>query len=178
MLLFRKPFDERLAPCAQRVRELLDGDYDVNVQMMAASTLFNYINWRTDGEMAPALVAQITPVLARPEVTPLMQVWWRTHLSFWHYLNGRYDESTKVTAEARAIAERYGLEAYLFEIDHAETSALISNGDYAVARQHLDEMGGARFRAGGWIGRISISALDVRTEGRTLGAPSTTPTSR
>ena len=140
VLLFRRPEDERLAPCAGRLRELLAGDYDVNVQMMAASTLFNYINWRTGGEMAPELVARITPLLARPEVTPLMQVWWRTHLSFWHYINGRYGESTKATTEARAVAERYGLEAYLFEIDHGETSALISKGDYAGAGAQLDEM--------------------------------------
>ena len=140
VLLFRKPLDARLAPCAQRLHELLDGEYDVNVKLMAASTLFNYINWRTEGGMAPALVARITPALSQPDVTPLMQVWWRTHLSFWHYLNGRYKESTKATGEARAIAERYGLEAYLFEIDHAETSALITKGDYADARARLDEM--------------------------------------
>jgi DNA-binding SARP family transcriptional activator len=90
--------------------------------------------------MAPRLVAHMAPVLERPEVTPLMQVWWRTHLSFWHYLNGRYGEATKVTAEARAIAERYGLEAHLFEIDHGETSALISKGDYVAAKSHIDEM--------------------------------------
>ena len=59
---------------------------------MAASTLFNYINWRTEGAMAPALVAQMGSVLARPGVTPLMQVWWSTHVSFWHYINGRYAE--------------------------------------------------------------------------------------
>ncbi|HYQ99390.1 MAG TPA: BTAD domain-containing putative transcriptional regulator [Casimicrobiaceae bacterium] len=140
VLLFRKPHDPRLAPCAERLHELLAGDYDVNVQTMAASTLFNYINWRTNGEMAPRLVAHMAPVLERPEATPLMQVWWRTHLSFWHYINGRYGESTRVIAEARAIAERYGLEAYLFEIDHAEVSALISKGDFAAAKAQLDEM--------------------------------------
>ncbi len=140
VLLFRKPHDPRLAPCAERLHELLEGDYDVNVHIMAASTLFNYINWRTGGETAARLVAHMTPVLERPEVTPLMQVWWRTHLSFWHYLNGRYGESTKVIAEARAIAERYGLEAHLFEIDHAEVSALISKGDFAAAKAQLAEM--------------------------------------
>ncbi len=140
VLLFRKPFDPRLAPCAQRLHELLDGEYDVNVHIMAASTLFNYINWRTEGAMAPALVAQMASVLARPGVTPLMQVWWRTHLSFWHYLNGRYEEATKASGEARAVAERYGLEAYLFEIDHGETSSLITKGDYAAAKTRLDEM--------------------------------------
>ena len=54
--------------------------------MMAASTLFNYLNWTTKGDSADPLVARITPVLAEPAVTPLMQVWWRTHLSFWHHV--------------------------------------------------------------------------------------------
>jgi len=140
VLLFRKPHDPRLAPCADRLHELLAGDFDVNVHVMAASTLFNYVNWRTNGEMAPRLVAHMAPVVERPDVTPLMQVWWRTHLSFWHYLNGRYGESAKVIAEARAVAERYGLEAYLFEIDHAEVTALISKGDLAAAKAQLDTM--------------------------------------
>ena len=107
---------------------------------MAASTLFNYINWKHEGESAPALVARIEPILARPEVTPLMQVWWRTHLSFWHYINGRYGESTAVIDGARAIAERYGLEAHLFEIDHAEASALVSKGDHAAAKARMEAM--------------------------------------
>ena len=69
-----------------------------------------------------------------------MQVWWRTHLSFWHHVNGRYDQSAAVIAEARGIAERYGLAAYLFEIDHAVASALISKGDYAAAADLLQAM--------------------------------------
>jgi ATP/maltotriose-dependent transcriptional regulator MalT/DNA-binding SARP family transcriptional activator len=140
VLLFRRPDDPRLERCAQRLDALLDGEDDVNVRMMAASTLFNYLNWATKGDAAAALVARIAPVVARPEVTPLMQVWWRTHLSFWHYINGRYAQSTAVAAEARAIAERYGLEAYLFEIDHGEASALVSNGEYALARVRLEAM--------------------------------------
>src|SRR6266576_2999579 len=69
-----------------------------------------------------------------------MQVWWRTHLSFWHYIMGRYGESTAVMADARTIAERFGLEAYLFEIDHAEASALINKGDHAAAKARVDMM--------------------------------------
>jgi ATP/maltotriose-dependent transcriptional regulator MalT len=133
-LLLRSPEDEKLAACAQRLDELIDGENDLNVRVMAASALFNYINWKTEGESAAALVARITPVLAEPEVTPLMQVWWRTHLSFWHYMNGRYGESTMVMSDARAIAERYGLEAYMFEIDHADASALINKGEHAPPR--------------------------------------------
>jgi DNA-binding SARP family transcriptional activator len=107
---------------------------------MAASALFNYINWKTEGESTARLVGRIEPILDKPEVTPLMQVWWRTHLSFWHYMNGRYGESTAVMTDARAIAERYGLEAYMFEIDHAEVSALVNKGDYAAAKARLEAM--------------------------------------
>jgi ATP/maltotriose-dependent transcriptional regulator MalT/DNA-binding SARP family transcriptional activator len=137
-LLFRRPDDPRLDACARRLDALLDVEADVNVRMMAASTFFNYLNWMTKGERAAALVARIEPVVARPEATPLMQVWWSTHVSFWHYINGRYAESASVAAGARAIAERYGLESYLFEIDHAEASALISNGELALAQSRLE----------------------------------------
>ena len=116
------------------------GEGDLNARMMAASTLFNYLNWTTKGDSADGLVARIEPILAAPDVTPLMQVWWRTHLSFWHHVNGRYDQSAAVIAEAREIAERYGLAAYLFEIDHAVASALISKGDYVAAADLLRTM--------------------------------------
>jgi ATP/maltotriose-dependent transcriptional regulator MalT/DNA-binding SARP family transcriptional activator len=139
-LLLRSPEGANLARCAQRLDELIDGESDLNVRVMGASVLFNYINWKTEGESAAALVGRIEPILGKPEVTPLMQVWWRTHLSFWHYMNGRYGESTAVMTDARAIAERYGLEAYMFEIDHAEASALVNKGDYAAAKARLEAM--------------------------------------
>jgi ATP/maltotriose-dependent transcriptional regulator MalT/DNA-binding SARP family transcriptional activator len=132
-LLFRQPEHPDLDPCAKRLNDIVDDETDVNARMMAASTLFNYLNWKDKSDTAGALVARTTPVLAQAEVTPLMQVWWRTHLSFWHYINGRYDESAAVIAEARGIAERYGLEAFLFEIDHAELSALITKADLTAA---------------------------------------------
>ncbi len=138
VLLFRRPDDPRLEACARRLDALLDTEADVNVRMMAASIYFNYLNWMTKGERAAVLVARIEPVVARTEATPLMQVWWSTHLSFWHYIHGRYAESAAVAAGARAIAERYGLEAYLFEIDHAEATALISHGELALAKSRLD----------------------------------------
>jgi DNA-binding SARP family transcriptional activator len=55
-------------------------------------------------------------------------------------MNGRYGESTVVMSDARAIAERYGLEAYMFEIDHADASALINKGEHAAAKARLDAM--------------------------------------
>ena len=136
-LLFRRPDDPALAPCAQRLDALIDGEPDPNARIMAASVLFNYFNWCTKGESAEALVARTEPLLARADVAPLMQLWWRTHLAFWHYVNGRYERSQAVSDEARAIAERYGLTAYLFEIDHAEASALVTRGALAEAQARM-----------------------------------------
>jgi ATP/maltotriose-dependent transcriptional regulator MalT/DNA-binding SARP family transcriptional activator len=140
LLLLRRPNDPDLEACARRLDELLDGESDLNVRVEAASTLFNYINWNTEGEAASGLMARVDPIVARPEVSPLMQVTWRTHVSFWHYMNGRYGEATAVIAEAREIAQRYGLETYLFDIDHAEATALINKGDHAAASVRLDEL--------------------------------------
>ena len=139
-LLLRKPDDDVTTPCAQRLDELIDGESDLNVRVMAASILLNYINWNTEGGAAAALVARIEPILHEPEVTPLMQVWWAAQFAHWHFINGRYAESTEVMRDARAVAERYGLEHHLFDIDHQEAAALINKGDHAAAKARLDAM--------------------------------------
>jgi ATP/maltotriose-dependent transcriptional regulator MalT/DNA-binding SARP family transcriptional activator len=139
-LLLRKPDDPAGARCARRLDELIDGESDLNVRVMAASMLLNYINWTTEGDQAAALVARIEPILRKPEVTPLMRVWWAAQYSHWHFINGRYAEATQVMAEAREIAERYGLENHLFDIDHQDAAALINNGDHAAAKALLDVM--------------------------------------
>jgi DNA-binding SARP family transcriptional activator len=136
--LMRKPDDEAMAPCALRLDELIDGESDLNVRVMAASFLLNYINWNTDGSSSASLVARIEPIRRNPEVTPLMQLWWSSHFAHWHFINGRYAESTEVMKEARAIAERYGLETHLFDIDHQEAASLINKGDHAAAKARLD----------------------------------------
>ena len=139
-LLLRKPQDEDIAACAERLDALIDVEIDLNVRVMAASILLNYINWNTEGASAAALVARIDPILRKPEVTPLMQVWWASHFSHWHFIHGRYAEATAVMAEARAVAERYGLEHHLFDIDHQEAAALVNKGDHAAAKARLDAM--------------------------------------
>ena len=49
-LLFRKREDPQLGVCAARLNELIDQEPDVNARVMAASTLFNYLNWQTKGD--------------------------------------------------------------------------------------------------------------------------------
>ena len=139
-LLLRKPDDEVSAPCAQRLDELIDGEADLTVRVMAASILLNYINWATDGASAAPLVARIVPILRDPGVTPLMHVWWAAQYSHWHFINGRYADANDVMAEARAVAERYGLEEHLFDIDHQDAAALINKGDHLASKARLDIM--------------------------------------
>lgn len=137
-LLFRRPDDPALAHNAARLDELVDAEADANVRLMAASILFNHYNWVRAEPAAAALVGRTEAIASAAEAGPLMRLWWRTHHSFWHYLNGRYERSAALADEARAIAERYGLEAYLFEIDHARAEALISQGDLAAAKTLLE----------------------------------------
>jgi ATP/maltotriose-dependent transcriptional regulator MalT/DNA-binding SARP family transcriptional activator len=139
-LLLRRPDDRNMEPCARRLDAIVDAEPDLNLRVMAACMLFNHYNWNEKGPAAEALVARTQHIVDRPEVTPLMQVLWRTHLSFWHFIKGRYDDATVVMTQARAIAERYGIEAHLFDIDHAEASALINKGDHATAQARLEAM--------------------------------------
>ncbi|MCC6194142.1 MAG: AAA family ATPase [Burkholderiales bacterium] len=139
-LLLRKPDDKEAALCAQRLDVLIDGEADLTVRVMAASILLNYINWSTEGAAAAPVVARIEPILRDPQVTPLMHVWWASQHSHWHFIHGRYAEANAVMAEARAVAERYGLEEHLFDIDHQDAAALINKGDHAAARTLLDVM--------------------------------------
>ncbi len=173
-LLFRQPRHAQLERCAARLDQIVDGEPDPTVRVMAASILLNYLNWIGTPEAANDIVARTAPVVAASEVGPLMQMWWRTHVSFWHYLHLRYAESSAVAAEARQIAERYGLEAYLFEIDHAEASALVSHGDLVAARTLIDaiEKRLARSRRMDWAYfHFTRSALEQR-EGRPTAAVS------
>ena len=135
-VLFRRPAEEDLQRCASLLDALVDSEPDVNVRVMAASVLLNTYNWIKEGDEAGRLVARTAPVIS--EASPLMQMWWRTHLSFWHYVAARYDDANAVIAQARAIAERYGLETYLFEIDHAQATALISKGELAAAKSLVE----------------------------------------
>ena len=141
-MLFRRPDEKALQHCAVRLDVLIDGEPDVNVRVMAASILLNTYNWTSRIEAGAGLVTRIEAVIAEGEVSPLMHVWWRTHLAAWHYIAGRYGEATVVSAKAREFAEHYGLEAYLFEIDHGQATALISKGDFAAAKTVVDAMEG------------------------------------
>lgn len=140
-LLLRNPEGEYLASCAQRLDALIDGETDLNVRVMAAAVLLNYMNWSSDERSrAASLVARIEPVLGKAAVTPLVQMEWRKHLQYRHHMNGRYAESTAVSTEGRAIGERYGLTTYAADFDFAEAQALTNKGDHAAARAVLDRI--------------------------------------
>lgn len=128
-LLFRRPDERVLMASAHQLDALIDGEPDTNVRLMAASAVLNTYNWIAAVDAANALVARIEPAIAGEEASPLMQVWWRTHLSLWHQLAGRYARAARVIEDARAIAERHGLETPLFEIDNLQAGALLDQDE-------------------------------------------------
>jgi hypothetical protein len=132
-LLLRSPEHESVARCAQRLDELIDGEKDLNVRVMAASALFNYINWKTEGESTARLVGRIEPILET--VTPLMVGGHAPVILALH--RGRYGESTAVMTDART-AERFGLEARRSRSTMRNVRA-DQQGEHAAAR-HVDVM--------------------------------------
>lgn len=128
-LLFRHPDEEVLMARARQLDELVDGEPDANVRLMAASAVLNTYNWIAAVDAADALVARIEAAIAGEEVSPLMQVWWRMHVSLWHQVAGRYAQAGKLIEDARGIAERHGLETPLFEIDQLQAGALIDQDE-------------------------------------------------
>jgi ATP/maltotriose-dependent transcriptional regulator MalT/DNA-binding SARP family transcriptional activator len=132
-LLFRQPEHPRIAEVAAEVERMIADDsaltVPINFRLSAASSLFNYYNWKTKGDTADALIARVTPWLADPQVTPLNQVWWRVHLAFNHQILGRYAKSKRTMDEAETIARDHGLRSILFEIYYAEVTPLVSSRD-------------------------------------------------
>jgi hypothetical protein len=121
VLLLRKPDDEASAPCAQRLDELIDGESDLNVRVMAASNPAQlhqlehgrrfrgsprraYRADRAQDRRSPADAAVVGRRSSRTGTSS----------------TGAMRSRTEVMTEARAIAERYGLENHLFDIDHQD----------------------------------------------------------
>jgi LuxR family transcriptional regulator, maltose regulon positive regulatory protein len=140
VVLFRRPDEDILRCCAAPLDALLDEEPDINVRLMAASVLLNTYNWTAATDRAALLVARTEVAIAKAEASPLMQMWWRTHLSFHLHAAGRSDEANAVIAGAREIAARHGLEPYLFEIDYTQACVLLNTGDLAAARTLIETM--------------------------------------
>ena len=136
-LLFRQPEHPLLPDCAERVMRLLGAALDANQKVAAGSILFNYYNWLTKGDSAQRLINLIAPLLKQPEVTPLNQVWWRVHHSFYLYINGDYRASGARMDEAREIALAHGLKNVLFEIYHSEANAAQGAGEIKMAEASM-----------------------------------------
>jgi LuxR family transcriptional regulator, maltose regulon positive regulatory protein len=145
-LLFRQPENPRLPEAARVVDELLaSADVEtvpVNDRIGAASILFNYLNWKTKGSSADALIQRVEPWFANPEVTAVSRVWWQVHRAFNEQIRGHYARSRKIMTETEAFAAAHGLKWVQVEIYHAEVTALVSSHDVEGATEAL-----ARLRA-------------------------------
>jgi len=140
-LLFRQPENPRLPEAASVVDSLLAAPdvltVPVNDRVNAASILFNYLNWKTKGSSADALVQRVEPWLADPEVTAVNRVWWQVHRAFNEQIRGHYARSQKIMKDTEAFAAAHGLKWVQVEIYHAEVTALVSGGDVEAATAAL-----------------------------------------
>ncbi len=143
-LLFRQPDNPGMDEAARIVERLLEAPdilcVPVNDRVNAASILFNYINWKTKGTHADALVARVEPWLAEPQLTAMNRVWWQVHRAFNEQIRGHYARSQKVMKETEALAEAHGLKWVQVEIYHAEVTALISSEDVQGASAALAKL--------------------------------------
>jgi len=143
-LLFRQPDNPGMDQAAHIVATLLEApdilSVPVNDRVNAASILFNYINWKTKGTDADALVARIEPWLAEPALTAMNRVWWHVHRAFNEQIRGHYARSQKIMKETESLAAAHGLKWVQVEIYHAEVTALISSEDVQGATAALAKL--------------------------------------
>jgi LuxR family transcriptional regulator, maltose regulon positive regulatory protein len=143
-LLFRQPENPRLSEAARMVDELLaNPDVEtvpVNDRVNAASILFNYLNWKTKGSSADALIQRVEPWLADPEVTAVNRVWWQVHRAFNEQIRGHFARSQKIMKDTEEFATAHGLKWVQVEIYHAEVTALVSSQDVAGATAALAKL--------------------------------------
>ncbi|MFO1304176.1 MAG: BTAD domain-containing putative transcriptional regulator [Burkholderiales bacterium] len=144
--LFRQPEHPGIDEAARTVEALLDApdilDVPVNDRVNAASILFNYMNWKTRGARADALIARVEPWLADPEVTAVNRVWWQVHRAFNEQIRGHYVRSRKIMRDTEEFAAAHGLKWVQVEIYHAEVTALVSSEDIAGAAAALAKLRG------------------------------------
>ena len=87
-----------------------------------------------------------------------MQVWWRTHLSFWHYINGRYDESTKVTGKRARSPSATGSRLTCSRSTMRRPRRSSAKATTRPRGRTSTRWSGGSRRAGGWTGRIFHSS--------------------
>jgi ATP/maltotriose-dependent transcriptional regulator MalT/DNA-binding SARP family transcriptional activator len=143
-LLFRQPDNPQIDGAAATVEALLDSrdilDVPVNDRVNAASILFNYMNWKTKGTSADALIARVEPWLADPEVTAVNRVWWQVHRAFNEQIRGHPRRSQKIMKDTEEFAAAHGLKWVQVEIYHAEVTALVSSEDVQGAAEALAKL--------------------------------------
>ncbi|MEO8507348.1 MAG: BTAD domain-containing putative transcriptional regulator [Betaproteobacteria bacterium] len=143
-LLFRQPEHPRIGESALVVETLLAAPdvetVPVNDRVNAASILFNYLNWKSKGNSADALIQRVEPWLADPEVSAVNRVWWQVHRAFNEQIRGNYARSQRIMKDTEEFATTHGLKWVQVEIYHAEVTALVSSEDAAGAAAALAKL--------------------------------------
>lgn len=107
-MTYRRPNHPYLAPCAERVLELITRGLDVNQSVAAAGLLLTYYDWFAP-EKARLLIGFVQPLLRAKDLTPFNRLWWLLSESNHYYYEGQRARASALFAEARKIASSQGI---------------------------------------------------------------------
>lgn len=103
--------------CRARLEDLLRTDLNPSVKVMAASQLLEYYGMAGFARQGSELIVAVEPLLAQPDVTPLVRALWNIR-TFRHYSNtAEYARSFRNLNEAHSIATENGFH-FLFTLIH------------------------------------------------------------
>jgi DNA-binding SARP family transcriptional activator len=147
-LAFRQPGSPRLAPCVERVFELLQSDVDINLRASAATYLLRYGATTGPLEVSRQALLELEPLLGHPEVTAYNAASAFAAASWFHCLCRSRSQCMGTSARAERIAKEHGLSSpakialinrmwlALFEFDTVESRSLLERVEQLVSHTH------------------------------------------
>lgn len=161
--MYAQPDHPLLAISVARVTEMLDLDIDVNLRIRAATFLLSFCSITNSLERGRNVVAKVEPLLGRPELSPLNQIWWRTRRGYLAWNLTEYESAKGLLDEAERIAEEHGLaglrSAKILWLNYRLFNA-VALGDFKTGEaclRSIDMLPDLDRRMGDWhrtIGRI------------------------
>lgn len=108
-MFHRQPHHPLLPATAARALHMLEYDLDPNQKATTGAFLLNYYSWVGDFDDAERLIARLTPVLNRPDITPWKRMFWQVRLARHYALRGDARKTVEHFARAQSLIDTEGL---------------------------------------------------------------------
>ena len=108
-LLYRQPTHARLPDYAVRVRQLIEGSFEVNLRLAAGTILLNYWNWVGKPGQAREVMTLMGTLLDDPALTPLRRTWWLLRCAYHHYIAAEHEQALASLDVVVGLAAEHGI---------------------------------------------------------------------